>query len=75
MATTEEHIILTKFIRIDISRCRNCGGCRCIEICPEQIISRTGSFWHKHLTIQNHQSCIGCKKCIKVCLYKVFTEI
>ena len=74
-ATTEDRIILTGFIRIDIDRCRNCGGCRCIAACPEEIIGRAGSFWRKHLTIHNQENCIGCKKCIKACPHKVFGEI
>ena len=64
--------ISTSHICADFRSCTACG--RCIKACPKQVIGKVGSFWHKHIVIENAGNCTGCKKCIWVCPHGVFSE-
>ncbi|MDR1460528.1 MAG: 4Fe-4S binding protein [Campylobacteraceae bacterium] len=41
---------------------------------PETGNRKSWFLWHKHIVIKNAENCIGCKKCIRVCPNKVFSE-
>ena len=65
-----DRLTITPYICADLCLCSVCG--RCIAACPEQIIGKTGSWWHKRITFENAEECTGCKKCIRACPHGVF---
>jgi len=64
--------IHTKYVWANHQKCKACW--KCVKVCPQQVIGKTGLLWHKHIAIKNPDSCIGCKSCIQVCPYGVFSE-
>lgn len=63
----------TPFIQLDIRRCKACW--KCIEECPNRVISKVDLPWHKHALIFGPDKCTGCLKCINVCEYDVYSKI
>jgi uncharacterized Fe-S center protein len=47
---------------IDMGKCKNCSSC--LEWCPEDAISQSGSATHI-----DSRKCIGCGECLTVCRY------
>ena len=66
--------IQTGYVRADISRCKVCWKCKCIDVCPNQVIGQVAFGWHKYIVIENGENCTGCNKCIKACPRGVFFE-
>lgn len=52
-----------------IHACRACW--ECVDACPENVIGKVSSLWHRHAVIKRAEACIGCKKCIKACRHGV----
>ena len=64
--------IRTKYVWANHQKCKACW--KCVKVCPQQVIGKTGVLWHKHIVLKNSDNCSGCKKCIQVCPYGVFSE-
>lgn len=55
---------------------RLCTACwKCVEMCPEKVIDKSGFFLHRHVIFQNADACVGCGKCIKTCPNNVFSKL
>ena len=62
----------TPYVHIDTNNCTACW--KCIEACPNQVISRVNLPWHKHIILAKPKNCIGCYKCIATCQSKTFNK-
>ena len=74
-STKRLSIMRTPYICANIYLCKSCGKCKCIAVCPNQVIAKEGTWWKKRVVLQNVEKCINCKKCIKACKHGVFLEI
>ena len=55
------------------SRCTACW--ECVDVCPENVLVRTGFLFHKHILIGNSDACTGCLKCFHACNHKTIFRI
>jgi len=55
----------TPFVQLEKRKCKACW--KCLEECPNQVISKVDLLWHKHALIVKPDNCTGCLRCINAC--------
>ena len=57
----------TAHIKLDTHLCKACW--KCYDACQKDVFGKINILFglHKHIIIANHDNCIGCLKCVKVC--------
>jgi len=53
------------YITINTKLCKACWNC--ISACPEGILGKVDFIFHKHIHLDDPESCIGCLACEKIC--------
>ncbi|HAN19112.1 MAG: hypothetical protein A2X13_02540 [Bacteroidetes bacterium GWC2_33_15] len=61
----------TSHVQIDTRKCKACW--KCLDNCPNQVITKVDLPWHKHALIAEPGKCTGCLKCIEVCEYGAYS--
>lgn len=65
--------IATPYLLVIPKQCIACW--KCLEVCPQNVLTRVGFLWHKHIKIKNPENCIGCNRCVAVCPKNIFIPI
>ena len=55
----------TAYILLDTRKCKGCW--KCINACPNKVISKIDFLGHRHARINESNKCSGCLKCVKIC--------
>jgi uncharacterized Fe-S center protein len=63
----------TAYIQLDTRKCKACW--KCINTCPNKVISKIDFFGHRHVRINEPYKCSGCLKCVKICEFGAYYSI
>ena len=63
----------TKFIHVSTNLCEACWSC--LDVCPEQVLGKLEFGPHRHIRIDDVESCNGCKKCVRACPHQAIEYI
>ncbi|MDK2836696.1 MAG: hypothetical protein PWP21_1473 [Thermosediminibacterales bacterium] len=55
---------------IDKNKCDRSPFCPVKRICPVSAVSQKVNFFKAETPVVDHDKCIGCRKCVKVCPMK-----
>ncbi|WP_373322964.1 4Fe-4S dicluster domain-containing protein [Desulforamulus aquiferis] len=66
-----KRILKTRYISIDVRKCRGCG--KCIAECPNDVLAKVNFFLHNHVHLNNPQNCTGCLACKIACFHQAIT--
>ena len=62
----QRHVV-TKYIYINTGLCEACWDC--LDVCPKPVLGKLEIGPHRHIHIDDAESCNGCKKCVRACPY------
>ena len=63
----------TAYVQLDTRKCKGCW--KCINICPNKVISKIDFLGHRHARIGESEKCSGCLKCVKTCDFGAYNSI
>lgn len=61
----------TRYIAVNTRKCRGCW--QCIEVCPNNVLTKLSFLSHNHIRLKNPQNCTGCLRCVKACSTEALT--
>jgi uncharacterized Fe-S center protein len=63
----------TAYVQLDTRKCKACW--KCINACPNRVISKIDFFGHRHARIGESEKCSGCLKYLKTCDFGAYISI
>ena len=63
----------TAYVQLDTRKCKACW--KCINTCPNKVISKIDFLGHRHARISQSDKCSGCLKCVKTCESGAYNSI
>ena len=63
----------TAYVQLNARKCKACW--KCINACPNNVISKIDFLGHRHARISQSDKCSGCLKCVKTCESGAYNSI